>query len=77
MVSHHREASSPRDLTNGFGTRRITRRYFLGRASGLLADPYRKELGPLLRLLDNNSMETSCSSPIKGSMTRSHPFLLA
>jgi hypothetical protein len=28
MVSHWMEASSPRAPSNGFGTRRITRRYF-------------------------------------------------
>jgi hypothetical protein len=69
MVSHRREASSLRTLSNGFGTRRITRRYFLGRVSEPLADPYRKELGPPLGLPDNSSTETSCSLSIEGSMT--------
>jgi hypothetical protein len=71
MVSHHMEATSPRTPSNGFGTRRITRRYLLGCVSGPLADSYRKELGPPLGLPDNSSMETSYSSPIEGSMTHS------
>jgi hypothetical protein len=69
MVSHRREASIPQVLLNGFETRRITYRYFLGCVSGPLADPYRKELGPPLGLPDNSSTEMSCSSPIEGSMT--------
>jgi hypothetical protein len=45
-VSHHREASSPRTPSNGFGTRRITRKYLLGHVSGPQADSNQKELGP-------------------------------
>jgi hypothetical protein len=71
MVSHRREASSLQTLSNGFGTRRITRRYFLGHVSEPLADPYQKELGPPLGLPDNSSTEMSCSLPIEGSMMRS------
>jgi hypothetical protein len=75
-VSHHREASGPRTPSNGFGTRRITRMHLLGHVSKPLADSNRKELGPPLGLPGNSSMETSCPSPIEGSMTDS-PFLLA
>jgi hypothetical protein len=71
MVSHRREASSPQTPSNGFETRRITRRYLLGHVSGPLANSYQKELGPPLGLPNNNSTETSCSSPIEGSMTHS------
>jgi hypothetical protein len=72
-VSHHREASRPQTPSNGFGTRRITHMYLLGRVFGPLAKSYRKELGHPLGLPDNNSTETSCSSPINGSMTRYIP----
>jgi hypothetical protein len=71
MVSHCREALSPRTPSNGFGTKGITCRYLLGRVSGPLANSDRKELEPQLGLPGNNSMETSCLSPIEGSMTRS------
>jgi hypothetical protein len=30
IMSHRREASSPRTPSDGFGTRRIPRKYFLG-----------------------------------------------
>jgi hypothetical protein len=68
MVSHRREASSPRTPTNGFRTTRNTCRYFMGHVSRPLADPYRKELGPPLGLPGNNSTEMSCFLPIKGGM---------
>jgi hypothetical protein len=45
-VSHRRDSSSPRTPSNGFGTKRITRWYLLGRVSGPLADSDQKELRP-------------------------------
>jgi hypothetical protein len=41
---------------------------FMEHVSGPLADSYQMELRPPLRLPVNNSMETSCSLPIEGSM---------
>jgi hypothetical protein len=69
-VSHRREASSPWTPSNGFGTRRLTRRY-LGCISEPLVDPYQTSLGPPLGLPINSSPETSCSLPIEGSVTLS------
>jgi hypothetical protein len=70
-VSHRRATSSPQTPSNGFRTRRITRRYFLGRVFGPLADSHRTELGPPLGLPGKSSMETSCSLPTEGGVARS------
>jgi hypothetical protein len=73
IIGRHRALVPP---SNGFGTRRITYGYLLGRVSRPLADSNRKELGPPLGSPVNSSMEVSCSSLIEDSMTRS-PFHLA
>jgi hypothetical protein len=70
-VSHRRATSSPQTPSNGFRTRRITRRYFLGRVFGPLADSHRTELGPPLGLPGKSSMEMSCALPTEGGVARS------
>ena len=73
MGSHHREAPSPRDQSNGPGTTREALWYFWSVSLDHQPTPIEQDTGLHLDLPDNSSPEVSQLAPTEGSLACSTP----